>query len=431
MWVDYLASSEAKYPTWFKYYVLKSVVKMGTYNKGKHEFSRRTKDTIVAFPNLNRDALTYSFDILSRYFLEKERFDDEQWKRLGKEGEDEMQEKKRLVSILDSANFSKIYAFTIEKTSLTSKESKEKIEGEWVKFDRGSNAVVFYESLQGYDTGWCTDGRSESREQLQSGDFYVYYTKDENGKNVVPRIAIRTWLGRVFEVRGIEENQNIEENMLDIARGKYLLLPGGDGYERRYNDMKLLTLINEKTWDDQELTIEELMFLYEIDKDIAGFGTKPDPRIRDIIFNKRDAKSDLSLLTGFTKEEISLSREEALNGDIKYHYGDLSFFGSIVLPKGSIFPESVYGSLKLNNLTSVDGLILPRLVKGDFNLSKLASSKGLVLPKVVGGDLSLSGLTSIDDLVLPEFVGGKVWLSALSENEKDILKQKYPNLEIV
>jgi hypothetical protein len=232
-------------------------------------------------------------------------------------------------------------------------------------------------------------------------------------------------------VRGIEENQNIEENMLDIARGKYLLLPGGDGYERRYNDMKLLTLINEKTWDDQELTIEELMFLYEIDKDIAGFGTKPDPRIRDIIFNKRDAKSDLSLLTGFTKEEISLSREEALNGDIKYHYGDLSFFGSIVLPKGSIFPESVYGSLKLNNLTSVDGLILPRLVKGDFNLSKLASSKGLVLPKVVGGDLSLSGLTSIDDLVLPEFVGGKVWLSALSENEKDILKQKYPNLEIV
>ena len=62
--------------------------------------------------------------------------------------------------------------------------------------------------------------------------------------------------------------------------------------------------------------------MYEIDSKIEGFGYSRDPRI-DGIISKRNKREDISLITGYNPDEISLDRNEALKGDIKYHYGDL------------------------------------------------------------------------------------------------------------
>ena len=55
----------------------------------------------------------------------------------------------------------------------------------------GTDHMPLVESLKGYNTGWCTAGESTAKTQLQGGDFYVYYTLDENDEYKVPRIAIR------------------------------------------------------------------------------------------------------------------------------------------------------------------------------------------------------------------------------------------------
>lgn len=89
---------------------------------------------------------------------------------------------------------------------------------------KGSDPTALYESLQGYGTGWCTAGKEVARIQLQGGDFYVFYTKDEKGRKVIPRIAIRMENGQVAEVRGIESNQNMEANMVEVAREKNITL---------------------------------------------------------------------------------------------------------------------------------------------------------------------------------------------------------------
>lgn len=58
-------------------------------------------------------------------------------------------------------------------------------------------------------------------------------------------------------------------------------------------------------------------FLYEIDGKIEGFGYQRDPRIDEILQN-RDKRKDLSLVINCRANQISLTQEEALKGEIKY-----------------------------------------------------------------------------------------------------------------
>ena len=63
--------------------------------------------------------------------------------------------------------------------------------------------LKLYNSLQGYNTGWCTAGsRETAKEQLEEGDFYVYYSKDKNGNYTIPRLAIRMSEDEIAEIRG-------------------------------------------------------------------------------------------------------------------------------------------------------------------------------------------------------------------------------------
>jgi hypothetical protein len=303
-WIDYLTSNDSIYPTWFKYYTLKNVVKMGTYDKEKKEFSKRGKNTTGIFPDLNREALAFTYDVLEKHHLKHEKHNNEELNR-----------------IVDSANFSKIYAYAIDKVTLASKENKEKTEGEWIKFNQGDDPTVLYESLQGHSTGWCTAGEETARIQLKNGDFYVYYSKDQDNKNTIPRVAIRMDHGQVAEVRGIEKDQNIESNLLDIAQEKYHQLPGGEKFDKKDHDMKLLTLIDNKAKKNEELTKDELKFIYGLNGPIEGFGYKDDSRIKELS-NTRDLEKDMPIVFDCNPEQIAHKQKE-INQNTKVYVGKL------------------------------------------------------------------------------------------------------------
>ncbi|MDD4027052.1 MAG: hypothetical protein PHO75_02570 [Candidatus Shapirobacteria bacterium] len=300
-WIDYLSDKDTSYLSWFKYYVMRNVVKMGNYNKDTHEFNKRTKTSTSIFPDLNREALAYTYDVLQQRYLRGETL----------EGEE-------LNKVLDIARFDKIYAFAIDKVTSASKENKEKTEGEWTKFNQGDDPTALVESLQGHGTGWCTAGEGVARSQLNGGDFYVYYTKDEKGLNTIPRIAIRMQNGKVAEVRGIEKNQNLEGNMTDIAKEKYQQLPGGEKFDKKDHDMNLLTLIDNKVNNNIDLSENDVIFIYELRDKIEGFGYRIDPRIKEIkskldqlkCFNKLTQKEDqekvaINLVSVIIDEDLS------------------------------------------------------------------------------------------------------------------------------
>lgn len=228
----------------------------------------------AAYPELNREALAYVYDVLNKSRVQHEPVD-------GGVNNEQLQK------LLQGANFGKLYAHAVLEIAPTSPELLKDTRGSWTKFNQSSDprtARRLAGSLQGHGTGWCTAGESTANIQLQGGDFYVYYTRDEDGKETVPRVAIRMQEGTVAEVRGINTAQELESEMADITSERLQDLPGGEEYIRRAQDMKHLTAIDKKITADPtiELTGDELRFLYELDHDISGFGYERDPRIDEI-----------------------------------------------------------------------------------------------------------------------------------------------------
>lgn len=288
-WVEYLGGNDGSYPDWFKYYTWTSIAKIGVFDKEKQEFQKRSRGTTAAYPELNREALAYVFDVLNTSRVHGEKVDSE--------GDD-----KKLQQLLQSANFGKLYAHAAQEVTPDSPELKKATQGSWTKFSRTDDprtARRLSESLQGHGTGWCTASESTAGAQLQDGDFYVYYTRDEDGDDTVPRVAIRMEYGEVNEVRGINPSQELEPVMTDITSERLKELPGGEVYVKKAEDMKRLTNIEKKITANNEIELpsEELRFLYEIDREIQGFGYDIDPRIA-IIRSQRDARKDLGRIFG-------------------------------------------------------------------------------------------------------------------------------------
>lgn len=101
------------------------------------------------------------------------------------------------------------------------------------------------------------------------------------------------------------------------------------------------------------LTKDDLRFLYEIDSPIEGFGYKKDPRIEELL-DGRNKKEDLASVFDCQLGQISLTKEEALSGDIVFHNGDLHL-ESLTSAEGLTLPKTIgFGNLYLNNLTSAD-----------------------------------------------------------------------------
>ncbi len=354
-WIDYLLSEDAKfYPFWAKYWAFQGMLKLGNYDKKNREYFKRTEKTTEKFADLNREALAIAIDSMIK-ILNKEEISDEE-----------------LTKIVKSGSFSKIYTYLI---NLENKNIIKREAGIWIKYDKGSNHIPLVESLQGYNTKWCTSGESTAKSQLQNGDFYVYYTLDENDEYKIPRIAIRMEGNSIGEIRGIAEEQNLESNMEKIVEEKIKDFPDKEKYYKKEYDMKELTKIYDKHQNNIELTKEELIFLYEIYDTIDGFGYEKDPRIEEIISGRNKAKKDIAFILNCKDDQVALNENE-IKEDIVYYKGSLS--------------------------DDVKYLKFLKVINGSLDLRSLTNAQGLELPQTVGGYLDLSSLTSLDGLIVPE-----------------------------
>ena len=126
------------------------------------------------------------------------------------------------------------------------------------------------------NTCWCIAGLETAGTYLSQGDFHIFIVSN------IPAIAIRMENEQVAEIRGTKPNQNLSEGFEAILQPKLLELPGGADYEKKDRDMKLLTQIYNKNKKGEELTKEEVIFLYEIEDDIQGFGYERDLRIGEV-----------------------------------------------------------------------------------------------------------------------------------------------------
>ena len=298
-WLDYLKKNDAEYPTWFRYFVVRNLEKMGTLNKEKGEYSKRTDYTIAPFPELNSEALGFVYRMLTTGIGHQEYVPDE------RDSEEERREKTKkrttLTTLIEKRDFPKLYTFAqIETAGALNRES---LQGEWKKYPQGSSHHVLEGALRGKGTGWCT-AEGSAYAHLTHGDFYVYFTKGSRGTYSEPRIAIRMEGGRVAEVRGVGKRQELEPVLVDIAQEKYHALPGGEQFDKKSEDMKRMTTLTHKHEHNEQFTKDDLRFLYELDQTIEGFGYERDPRI-DTLRSVRNRKEDIVTLCDCPREYIA------------------------------------------------------------------------------------------------------------------------------
>ena len=401
MWLDYLISKDTDmYPTWFKYYVFQGMLKLGYFDKEKNSYTKRTESTVKPFIELNREALSLIYSELLKV-LNKESIDDE-----------------KLNELINNGSFSKLYSYAILKLDSVKDDGFKSDDGIWKKYNQGSNPEILFNDINGKGTGWCTAGGIDTAgDHINGGDFHVYYTKDREGNYTKPRIAIRMENNKIAEIRGIDKDQNIEANMEKVVDKKLEEFPDRDKYNKKVKDMEMLTYIYTKHQNKGELTKVDLRFLYEIDDEITGFGYGRDPRIEELL-EGRNVRKDLALVFDCKEENISLTEEEALSGNIIYHYGGLSL-RDLTSAEGLKLPNKIGGNLDLSGLTSAEGLKLPNGIGEYLDLRGLISAEGLKLPDKVGGYLELSGLTSAEGLKLPDKIGGYLDLNGLT-SAKDL-----------
>lgn len=320
-WISYLSDANEPYPIWFRYYAFRNILDLGDYDKDKGEFPKRSQGTARLFPDIDRGSLAYIQDVIEAAK------DPVALERLRKAQEATGTPKERIITKEKAEKFAKLsfakqYAEGIRQAGEITPEMRGETRGKWVKYQQGTDPTALWASLQNKGTAWCTKGFATAETQLKGGDFYVYYTLDKQGKPAVPRIAIRMQENQIFEARGVADNQqNLEGNMTDIAEKKMNELPGAEKYRKASADMKLLTIIDKKTKNNKSLIKDELIFLYEIDSKIEGFGYQRDPRIEEIR-KIRKPKEDAPIVFECDPSEIAWKPED-INEKTRAYVGSL------------------------------------------------------------------------------------------------------------
>ncbi len=316
-WIDYLITEEM--PEDLKYWTFRSITDLAEYDKVKKEFPKRSKGTVKMFPDVNHEALAYVIDAIKKN-RKGEKFTFERFEfELGDEIKDDF------LSYLSSENFAKLYSWANEQIHPIPQHLLPVTEGKWVQYFQdeydSENYKELSQSIRGRGTGWCTAGENTAKEQLSVGDFFVYYTNDDNGNAVIPRIAIRRENESIAEVRGVAYKQNLDPYIGEELEKKLNEFPDKAQYLKKEQNMKLLTMIDNKVKNQQQLSTEDLAFIYEINYPIIGFGQEADPRIREIR-SGRNIAEDMPVAFDCMPEQIAHSVDE-INADTKAFVGAL------------------------------------------------------------------------------------------------------------
>ena len=304
-WTNYLSDKNCPYPLWFKVYAFDGISKMSNaLNLDDADYNRRDNTTALSFPKLNAEILAKVYRQINDFYG----VDKENW--LAQHSDDE-----KLVSLVKSANFPKLYAKELVDTKVILKtpERTEDVHGDWFEYKLGDEEEI---ASLAEGTGWCvvdpnvahnylTYGQYSNPEEYDDYDddyydyddaevenseakFIIFRLEDPNSPGVYASngsASIRLDPdGIVDEISGLNEGQAVEDALVPIVKKKALSLPGGEKYLQKFDDKQALIRLDKKMEKGQDLTKEELSFLYELDRPIATLDTynRKDPRIPEL-----------------------------------------------------------------------------------------------------------------------------------------------------
>jgi hypothetical protein len=410
-WINYVCDHKT-YPVWFKVFALDGVSKMANFNVEKKVFNKRSRGSVSPFPNLNPAVLSNVYDAVSQ----------------GQE----------------AGNFNKLYSTFFNKYDVSRvevPENEQDIRGRWIHY--GPDDIdKLVDAAQG--TPWCIAGEEMAISYLldMDGEFYLFHLIDPEQKQPykTASASIRLAYGQVSELSGTaNSDQTVHPSLLETVLKKATSLPGGDVYCTIREDMKRLAELDRKSKSGEELSLDELSFIYELERPIEylyGYNDddddydndnnsqedyqessydefyKPfahgDPRLIEITQNVgehlRTLKlSGVDIAPIFTKipdpylaDNFDFLLDNQLIDNVELFVDSLRLSGQVMLRNIEKFTKSGYPVDKLNQLVDSSGPSGAKMIK---NLKKLTDC-GYVIGDIVKfvDRLKLSGLEMLEDI---------------------------------
>lgn len=254
-------------------------------------------------------------------------------------------------------------------------------EGIWIKYECGSNP----KDVRGFGK-YNTDIMNSVAYELNTCACYIYYTKDKDGNCTIPRLLISSELKSDFlEIKGAGERSDVEPDMLGALEEKLNELPHNENIDLKLRDAKILTDIENKDLNNIPLEKEEIIFLYELEHYIKGFGHYKDKRIWEIRL-RRDTKQDIATLFNCKKENVATSISDFDDNNIIVYFDDIGLeYEGEKLPDTFKNLMVILGRANFKNLESAENLQSLTYVKSDLCLPKIRYSRGLEKLQQVGG----------------------------------------------
>ena len=372
-WANYLGDKNCPYPLWFKVYAFDGISKMSNaLNLDEADYNRRDNTTALSFPKLNAEILAKVYRQINDFYG----VDKKDW--LSKHSDDE-----KLVSLVKSANFPKLYAKELVDTKVILKtpERTEDVHGDWFEYKLGDEeeiaslaegtrwCVVDPNVAHNYLVyGHCGNPREDNDDQIEETEakFIIFRLEDPNSPGVFASngsASIRLDPdGKVAEISGLNNGQAVEDALVPIVKEKALSLPGGEKYLQKFDDKQALIRLDKKMEKGEDLTKEDLSFLYELDRPIATLDTynREDPRIPEL---KEKYGIEYALEKGVDVNKIVSSLESqdiAKNLDSLLEHGADINVNELV---SSLYPDDIVDNL---------GTLLRN--GADIDVNELASS---------------------------------------------------------
>jgi len=289
-WADYLGDENSPYPLWFKVYAWDGMTKMGVFDKKKGYFAKRDEHTVAPYPKLNPAVLAKTYGVISDFFgLGDEQQSDDNSEILG--------------GLVKSGNFNKLYSKILlsQKAILKTPEKAEDVHGEWLEYLPGEEEKLA-NAAEG--TPWCVADPGTGKKYLLYGGayepqagvngdgpsqakFYLFHLLDPETNELSDTACASIRLnpqGKVAEISGLRDGQALEDSLVPTVEEKVKTLPGGEAFLEAFADKQELIRLDHKMKNGEELTKEELEFVYGINRPIKTLDTynKRDPRIGEI-----------------------------------------------------------------------------------------------------------------------------------------------------
>lgn len=300
-WANYLGNEDAPYPMWFKVYAWDGVSKMGVFDKEKGEFKVRNKHTVAPYPKLNPAVLAKVHGAISDFYGHK----DEERYREGEERDEELE------VLVRSGNFNRLYSkFLLEQKSIPpTPERTEDVHGSWIEYLPGQEEALA-NAAEG--TPWCIADPGTAKSYLERGvygqaddedwedwddeegaeskaKFILFHLEDPETGNLAENACASIRLGtdgQVAEISGLKDGskQVLEDSLVPIVEEKVKTLPGGEKFLEAFADKQKLIELDRKMQRGEELTGEEVGFIFERDGKIRTINeySNDDSRVKEL-----------------------------------------------------------------------------------------------------------------------------------------------------